>query len=197
MKKLAFPLACALLMFATVTAQAAIISVDTVPGGPVDAMATVDQGDSFDLDIVIEDVMDLAGFQFDLGFDGAVLTATAITSGGVFDPFTFNVAETIGANSISFAEISLLGGVDFVGPTVLATISFDAVAAGTSALVFSNVLLSDSGAGSITPVTENDGEIAVTGAAPLPGTLLLMVTGLGMMGRRRFFRPSVPRVAVR
>ena len=79
-------------------------------------------------------------------------------------------------------------------PALIATINFHAVTAGAVPLILSGVLLSDSLAGDITPVTLLDASIEVTpSATPVPGTLLLLSIGSAALGlartrraRRRF-----------
>ncbi|MCP5150156.1 MAG: hypothetical protein H6983_10630 [Ectothiorhodospiraceae bacterium] len=173
-------------------AQAATIAVDMVPGGAVQASRTLAPGDSFSLDIVVSDVADLAGFELALDFDPAILGATSLTSGLVFGPLdTFPLVASIGVGTLAFAEVSLAPlGLDLVGPTVLATVSFDVLAAGTTALDLHDVLLSDSLAGAIGPVVEADGQLtaerpASTVDEPLPLALLAGGGLLGLVGRRR------------
>ena len=169
----------ALLLLAATPSQAVTVSVDAIPGLPgIENSVDVTSGSSFEIDVLIQDVTDLAGFQFDLTFDPAILAATAITSGDIFGMDGFLITSTIGAGTLSFAEVSVGLGLDIgATPDPLATIAFDALAAGTSALTLGNLVLSDSFAMDITPVIVVDGQAMVT-AAPLPGTLALLLAGL-------------------
>lgn len=162
------------------SALSALISVDMVPGGSIDSSLSLPSGSTFDVDIVINDALDLAGFEFVLGFDSSVLSATSISSGDIFGLDTFLIDDTINANSVSFSETTFAFGLDINTPTVLATISFDAPVVGASDLSLNNVLLSDSFAFGITPVTIADGDITVTGTStvPEPSVLLLLFSGL-------------------
>jgi hypothetical protein len=155
--------------------QAAIISVDS----PV--AATV--GDSFAVDVLIEDVNDLAGFQFSLGFDSNVLSAATVTSGNIFGFDTFLIDSTISAGAVSFSEVTFaLSGLDIIGSSLLATINFDAIASGMSALSLSDVILSDSLSTSIVPVFINEANITVNSPVnvPAPASLLMLLAGLSI-----------------
>lgn len=165
--------------------QAASISVDMVPGVGTDPSRTVSLGSVFDVDILINDVTDFAGFEFDLGFDPLILAANSIDSGTIFGADTFPLTGFINANSISFAEttLALPPGLDISVPTLLATIHFNAIGAGTSNLDLRNTVLSDSAGEPITPVTENDGQL--TSQAPVtraPEPSLVFMLGLGLLG---------------
>ncbi len=172
-------------------ANAAAISVDMVPGGTINNSLSLTEGTSFDVDILIDDATDLAGFEFDLNFDSAVLSANSVTSGDIFGLDTFLIDDTISAGSVSFSEMTFaLSGLDVTTPTVLATISFDTLAAGTSLLNLTDVVLSDSLAYSILPVTNSGGVLTVTGggsnSVPEPATLFLLFGGLiGIVGLGR------------
>ena len=175
----------ALLCAAAVGSQAAIVSVDMVPGGGIDASRIVAPMDGFDIDIVVEDALDLAGFQFDLSFDPALVSATfpvaPVVSGGLFGGFTLEVSNTLLGAVITFSESSLdVAGIDVVGATRLGSIHFTSLAEGTSAFALSNVLLSDAIGNSLAFQT-SDGTL--TSRAPVlgvaaPETLSLAILGL-------------------
>ena len=163
---------------------AATVKVDAVPGGTVNAAAVVARGSSFAVDILVSGAADLAGFQFDLTFDPAILAATGIVSGGVFDPDTFGIASSLGSGTLSFAEITLGSGVNILADTLIATLRFSALNAGNTALSLGNVILSDGLAAEIGPLTLTGATVGVA-AAPLPGTALLLGAGLLTLARRR------------
>ena len=165
--------------------QAALISVDGTPGGAIDNTVGVTVGDSFAVDVLIQDVNDFAGFQFLFGFDPAILAATTVTSGDIFGLDTFLIDDTIGANSVSFSESTFAAiGLDIVGPSLLATISFNAIASGVNALSLSDVIFSDSGFNSILPITIN-GAVTTVSAPPVsvpePASLFLLLAGLSLL----------------
>jgi hypothetical protein len=155
-----------------------------VPGGTVDATAVVTRGNTFSVDVLASGAADLAGFQFDLTFDPAILSPAGIVSGGVFDPDTFGIAGSFGSGTLSFAEITLGSGLDIPADTLIATVSFSALAVGNTALALSDVILSDSLAAEIGPLTLTGATVNVA-AAPLPGTALLLGAGLLALARRR------------
>ncbi|BCG65965.1 MAG: hypothetical protein methR_P3837 [Methyloprofundus sp.] len=170
--------------------QAAQIFVDLVPGGGIDSTLTAFTGTSIDVDILIDDVTDFAGFEFDLNFSDPMLNATAVTSGGIFGLDGFELDNQINTSSISFSETSVAAfGLDISlgSPTLLATISFDIVGVGSDPLNANNIVLSDSlgfGIGSVTVInaqltTEN------SGVTPAPGVLALMFVGLGFVSLRK------------
>ncbi len=141
------------------------------------------QGSSVAVDVVISDVVDLYAYQFSLSFNPSVLQAAGVTEGGFlatggttfFDGGTIN--NTTG--TISFAFDSLIGAVPGVNGTgVLATISFTALAVGTSALNFSDVLFINSALADIT-VQVNNGSLPVS---PVPEPAALMLFGAGLAG---------------
>jgi len=167
-------------------------------GGGIDTNLTLTEGDSFDLDVLIDDVFDLAGFEFTLDFDDTLLSATSIFSGDVFGIDTFLIDDTISSNSVSFSETTFaFVGVDISTPTILATISFDTIASGASALDLNNIVLSDSFAFEINPIHINNGGLTINAASsgnskpplnavPEPETLWLSFVGLmGLLISRR------------
>ncbi len=165
-------MALGLALHASVAFAVPILSIDppTTIVGP---------GETFSLDVAIRDVTDLYAFQFDLGFDPAILAATSVNegpflpSGGLtsFIPGTINNT----AGSITFTLDTLLGPVPGVtGSGILASATFDALSFGTSHLSLTNVLFFDSGF-SVISFTTQDGLVSVV---PEPATLILLGSGL-------------------
>ena len=146
---------------------AANLSVNMVSGGGVNNAFSSHVGSTFSIDIVINDTLDLAGFEFDLGFDSTILNATSITSGNIFGINTFSLQSIINANSIDFSEATLApNGIDIASPTLLSTISFEIIGAGVDTLDLNNVILSDSLGVGIVPVVLNSGNL--TSTVPVP-----------------------------
>jgi hypothetical protein len=142
-------------------------------------VSTVDVGSLLDVIVDISSVTDLYAFQFDIGFDPAVLSAIDVTEG----PFlpsggsTFFLPGTIDniGGSISFTADSLIGAIPGVsGDGTLATLSFQALALGTSPVDLSNVILLDS---SFADISYNTAGASVN-VVPEPGTLILLGSGL-------------------
>jgi adhesin HecA-like repeat protein len=150
---------------------------------------SVHAGQSFSLDVKITGVTDLFAFQFALAFTPGVLAATSITEG----PFlarggtTFFIPGTIdnAGGTIAATGDSLLGPLAGVtGSGTLATISFQALAGGTSPLTLTQVLLLDSQLGEI-PVSLRAGAVTVQPATGVPeprATLLLTLSLAGLLG---------------
>ena len=144
-------------------------------------------GNTVSVQIVASDVADLYAYQFDLTFDPAVLAAVSITEGDFLATggTTFFVPGTIdnSTGSISLTADTLIGSVPGVnGSGILAIAEFQAVAARTSPIALTSVLLLDSSSppGEI-PATTAGGSVKVTqGVIPEPQTLLLV--GFGLLG---------------
>lgn len=167
-KQIIFKLIAVIISVYINSAQATSISVDTNPVGPT----------SWDVNILIDNVTDFAGFQFELEFNPLVLAASGIDSGTIFGADTVPVNSSFNANPISFAETTLGSGLDIPGSSILATIHFQAIGSGTSVLNLKNSLLINSTGDPIASVTENDGQITFQATAPEPSLVLLVGVGL-------------------
>jgi general secretion pathway protein D len=166
-----------------------ILSVSAAPILSIEPPSQgVRPGQSFSLDVHITGVTDLYAFQFDLAFNPAVLSAGSITegaflpSGGVTSFIPGTIDNTAG--SITFTADTLIGAIPGVsGSGIFATIDFQALALGTSAITLSNVILLDSNLAEIT-VNTVDGNVSVS-AVPEPSPTLLLALGLaGVLGYR-------------
>jgi general secretion pathway protein D len=135
-------------------------------------------GSTVSLDVAISGVADLYAFQFDVTFDPSVLAATDVSEGpflpgGGATFFIPGIIDNVGG-SVAFTADTLLGPVPGVtGDGILATLTFTAVAAGTSPIALENVILLDSVLGLIEVVTDG-GQVTVPEAA----TLLLLGSGI-------------------
>lgn len=175
-----------------------------VQAGPIELsvqpiMSSFSSGQSFDVEIKIAglDSDDLSGFDFKLNFDPIVLQFQSYSLGveladpqfGVFD---LSDDSNVGAGELSLAEVSFLS--DFsVQPEAftLANVTFLAQQSGTSPLTLSNVELVDgtSSANFLAVSKLADGSVSIDSVpVPLPGTLLLMPLGLGLLAVRRLRR---------
>ncbi len=166
---------CALVLLAPTSAVAdPILSLN--PSGLVFSL-----GDNFTVDVEITGAIDLYGWQLDVSFDPAVINVlstsegTFLTSGGAT---TFFIGGTLdnGAGLVDDMAATRTGAIPGVnGDGILATISFQATGAGTTAITLGNVLLSDPSAQPLTVGSLTGTSVTVI---PEPGTLMLLLSGL-------------------
>jgi hypothetical protein len=179
-----------LLWFATQVAQAVPIISVQAPTVPIAI------GDTVTVNIVISDVVDLYGFQFDLIFDPTVLAAAADPVEGNFllgGGSTIFIAGTVSGSTISATAGSLLTAIDGVsGNGILASFSFSAIGSGTGAFSIAEIILLDSRLNFIES-SATGGAVTVLPAStsvPEPATPALLMLGLVAIWRRgRSFQP--------
>ena len=104
----------------------------------------IHMGNTFTLDISAKDVIDLAGWQFDIAFDPAVLEAVAVNEGDFLKTeggSTFFQKGTIDNRSGKITRLSsaLLSGGGITGTGTLLSIQFSAKAGGETQLTLQNV----------------------------------------------------------
>jgi len=165
----------------------AMIPIPTVTFEPVSQEASL--GDSFYLDVVVKDVEDLYGFQFQLSFDPEIVEAVSLVEGDFLSTggSTYFKAGEIDntAGTIDWTYGLLLDGVPGVsGSGSLTTLNFNAIGSGTTLLTLSNVKLVDSSSQEITCGVE-DGSVTVI---PEPTNILLFslgLIGLFVLGSKR------------
>ncbi|HFE48938.1 MAG TPA: hypothetical protein ENJ21_06440 [Chromatiaceae bacterium] len=159
----------------------------------VEVLSPVNVGERFDVAVLVDDVADLAGFEFTLAYDPTLLEGVSATSGALFGADGFLLASGFDAGEASFAEVSLAPfGVDVATPSLLATFAFSALNVGVSPLRLDNVVLSDSLGTSIGPVTLLNAGVTIAGttSVPLPGSLLLLASGMALL-RRHHRMPAI------
>jgi hypothetical protein len=169
---------------------APILSLDVNPG-------SVNVGDSVVVDVLISGVEDsspLNAFSFVLEFDGSIIKATGVSIGpflsglplGAFEVGLFITQSAVeyGAAAVVFAK---------AGSGVLAQVSFDAVASGTSPLTIAQVSLSGPFGDPIDGSNNASVEVKTDTPMPTPASSLLLALGLGslMLARRRLGRTAV------
>jgi general secretion pathway protein D len=149
------------------------------------ASSSVGPGSNFTLNVDIAGAVDLAAFQFDIGFNPAVLSATGITE-GAFLPgggSTFFLPGFIDNTTgmITFNADTLLGpGPGVNGSGVLSTIDFTAIGAGFSPIGLANLFFLDS-TGAQLSVSGSNGSVNVVSPVPEPPTLFLLGAGIVLM----------------
>jgi len=144
-----------------------LVGIDADPAGntatslgTTDACVSVNSGDTFDMDIVISNITDLAGWQLTLTYDPAVLIMNdanvdlfiTATEGSRLADLSATVPDSSGAHTFIVAD---LGSVSENGSGTLARMTLQAVGTGSSALVAEQVILGDSAA---TAIGDVDGD---------------------------------------
>ena len=129
-------------------------------------------------------------FDIDLGFDSSLVSFVSTAYGTGLDIFGLGDLQftTPGAGTVNLFELSLDGATDLnsLQPAsfVLATLSFSALANGTSPFILSLNALGDAD-GNALPATLQNGSVIIgssTPSIPEPATLLLLFGGLGAIG---------------
>jgi mono/diheme cytochrome c family protein len=129
------------------------LSVETTVGDLSQIAIKLDEknvrsGETFSLDITVEEVSLLAGYQFNLTFDPAILQAKTVTEGTFLK---WDGAETFWQEPVidnDKGQVSIVaarttkGGVDGAG--ILATINFEATEEGETVLALENLTLPNS-----------------------------------------------------
>ena len=160
--------------------------------------STVSAGNTFAVDVNISGVTDLYGFQFDVLFGPATVSATSETEGpflasGGTTFFVPGTIDNVGGSVTATADtlIGALSGVNGSGP--LAVLDFTGLASGTTSIDLANVILLDSNFNSIGFTTQNASLTVSPSVVPTPepSSFLLLVTGLAALiwiSRRKFPR---------
>ncbi len=114
-------------------------------------------GETFTVDVRVEDVIGLEGYQVELVYNNSLIHALSVSGATAFlaQP-AISVGPVLSPGNVAFGGISLGGGVD--GSGVLATITFEAVAAGTSSLTFAAAPKTNLGG---LPFTTTNGSVKV------------------------------------
>jgi hypothetical protein len=150
---------------------------------------TVDEGDTFFIDVSVIDAVDLTSFQFDLSFDPSIVqanVAVATASPSLPGDWFFTSPGFVDNNAGQILGVSAFGSaINRTGPFDLARLEFVALAPGVSPLTFSTVFLN------LEAAAGEDGQITVRPAVvPEPTTLVLLSSGVAMLAARRRSRTS-------
>ena len=156
------------------------------------AATIVGVGDSFAIQVAISGVPAdkvVGAFEVAVGYDPSLLGFQGASFGSrLGDPN--NLAETITdvnatAGLADLAEVSLLSGTALemlqTDGFVLATLTFQSLALGTSSLDLSKVVIGDA-EGTVIPITSLSG--AVVSAVPEPAAFLTLTAGLLVLRKR-------------
>jgi hypothetical protein len=149
-------------------------------------------GSTFKVDVNISGVANLFAFQLDLGFNPTLVQAIDVTE-GAFLPSgggTFFVPGSIGSGSFSSNGDALFGFSGASGSGTLLQFDFKAIAAGTSSLTLSNILLLDTSLNLLDKTTVN-GSVTVTPAigTPEPSVIVfLAAAAMFLLLSRRAWR---------
>ena len=154
------------------------ISVDVTTSPLAPTMSTdsrdVAPGDTFTIDVMVDPAGNsVYSAQYDLTFDPTILQVVDQEKGDFLTQDGKNSIEvkntfnnTTGKLEYGETRMGVTSGV--AGSGVLATITFEAVGAGSMDLELSNVILGDTSAQSISGVVLNDGTVNVSGSPPQP-----------------------------
>ena len=147
------------------------------------SIATANVGDTVTAKVLVTGASDLYGFEFDLLFNRAVVTALGVVEGDFFSragaslfiPGIIDNSTGLFGFNAGALQGAIPGG---DGDGVLAEFSFNATAAGSSGFNFTNFTLLDSTLGAITGVTSRGASFVVSGGGgqvPEPATLALVL----------------------
>jgi hypothetical protein len=172
----------AVLLGASTQAWAApILSFSTGPAAQVGSTVTYN--------IAIDDIADLYSYQFSINYDARYLRALNVTEGPFLGTAGSTVSGVLGMDTglIDFVYGSLLGPTPGAsGSGLLASITFEAIGAGTSALSFADVIFLDSVGDDIAGLTALSGQGVVLadpgGPVDVPEPASVLLFGAGLAG---------------
>jgi len=154
------------------------------------AVPSVNQGDLVTVDVMMNDLQapvatELGAFALTVGFDQSILAFESLVYSGflgdTLDPFETSITTGVNVGSINLDNFSFLFDFELEalqGPSfVLASLTFSALNIGSSALIFSGLEFSDGFFADITAdVSATTGVVNVS-AVPVPGALMLLISG--------------------
>lgn len=180
----------AVLLGASTQAWAApILSFSTGPAAQVGSTVTYN--------IAIDDIADLYSYQFSINYDARYLRALNVTEGAFLGTAGSTVSGVLGMDTglIDFVYGSLLGPTPGAsGSGLLASITFEAIGAGTSALSFADVIFLDSVGDDIAGLSALSGQGIVLaepgGPVDVPEPASVLLFGAGLAGAAALRRRS-------
>ncbi|MFB0501107.1 MAG: cohesin domain-containing protein, partial [Candidatus Bathyarchaeia archaeon] len=120
----------------------------------------VSVGNTFVINVIVADVVDLSGFRFYLGYNTTILDGLSVW---VPPPFETPLYQPQVIEPDGYIHVTAISTTPLSGTSTLASITFNATAAGTSILNLCDTMLSDS-AGNPIPHTTIDGSVTVSSA---------------------------------
>lgn len=190
--KTIFAAAALMFVFSRCAFADAVVSIQPVS-------TTLSSGSTATLDVNISGVSDLYGFQFDVLFGAATVSAASETEGGFLATggTTFFVPGTIDnvGGSVTNAADTLIGAISGVnGGGTLAVLEFTGLAPGTTSIDLANVILLNSEFNSIPFATQDASVTVKSSVVTTPESSSAVLLGIGFIGlvglvRRKFVQP--------
>lgn len=162
-----------------------VLAIPIVQIIPSTTMPTI--GQSFQVNLIGENFIDLYAYNFTLNFDPARIQAVSVDEGLLLSGAgtTFFIPGLIDnvIGSISFTGNTLIGSIPgAIGNGTLAVIGFDAIAEGMSPLSLADLLFLDSGLVNLITTPQESMVTVIAGSGnpiPEPATLPLVLMGIG------------------
>lgn len=156
----------------------------------------VHQGQGVDVSVMVSNVSDLYGYNFSLSFDASLLQAASFTEGSFLSAGGSTYFDVVGFDNTAGMISFVYGGIGTPGAGVsgsgtLATLHFNAIGTGTSALNFiaaDTTLVNSSIDPSNSTITATlvNNTLAVAAPVPEPAHYMMLLAGLaGIAAWRR------------